>query len=937
MSARFVGRQKELDALETLTRRSNHDRAPGAALVAGEPGSGKTRLLAEIIAHARIPRIVRVAGFEPNQSVPLAAVGELLRELSTVPVHGASLEGLAFGGRNRQAREPLRIFEAAHRAMASFGPLLVAVDDLQWVDDQSLGLIHYLLRAAEASRQPLTVIAVSRPSSPSSAYRATVEDRIPAERRVVIDLGPLPLADGLSLARAIDRGLDEVTAIELWRRSGGSPFWLEALARSSGDVDPSRLIAKRLEALGSEAGALLAALAIGARPFLVDEIAELLHWNVDQVRHAARELVAHGLGVEISGTVRLAHDLIREAATESLPASARHRLHSRLAEWIETAAGDDLRVLREALDHRMAAGLPTAALAARLLAAPGRRLLTGDDLRLLASISDALDPGAAGRIGLDRAIAELAATIGEQELALERWALVSQNTTDAIERQHAEIEAARAAYVLRRPSEAHQHLDRARDASPAPLEVAVRLDALLADVELWLDHETVSGSRTAARALASADKLAAEAGGLDRLSPDGRRAYLVALEAACDGAMQEARADDVIRLSGTVVRVAEGLDEESQVAALARAGFTLRTFGLVRESAAQFQRAWDLARRLVLPTLMIEAGRGTARGLRDMGRLAEARAIAAETCQLEVRVANAPRRWGNAASVLHAIELSLGDPAAAIRALHRDAESEPDPHYLIAIHETIAAWHARYGGARAATNVESELAAARGASTLARCPRCGAELSILSAELLARIGRVEAARRELATWDVQSNGGYLQRDLSRMRAMAAIASAEGDDLAAVSILDSYAEALEPLGLLEDLLWVRLDLGRALVRIDRERAVAAFTAAADLAERMGALSQGRLASQALRRLGVRAWRRGPASDGDGFDTLSDREREIARLVSGGGSNRELAEALLVSPKTVERHITNILAKLGLRNRTELASLVRSNAVRGFPDE
>jgi len=171
----------------------------------------------------------------------------------------------------------------------------------------------------------------------------------------------------------------------------------------------------------------------------------------------------------------------------------------------------------------------------------------------------------------------------------------------------------------------------------------------------------------------------------------------------------------------------------------------------------------------------------------------------------------------------------------------------------------------------------------------------------------------------------------------RMRATAAIASADGNDREAVSILDPYAEGLERLGLLEELLWVRLDLGRALIRIDREQAVTAFTAAAELAERIGALSQGRLASQALRRLGVRAWRRGPASGGDGLDALSNREREIARHVAGGSSNREVAEALVVSPKTVERHVTNILAKLGLRNRTELASVVRSAVVRDSPDE
>ncbi|MGH2455357.1 MAG: helix-turn-helix domain-containing protein, partial [Candidatus Limnocylindria bacterium] len=80
--------------------------------------------------------------------------------------------------------------------------------------------------------------------------------------------------------------------------------------------------------------------------------------------------------------------------------------------------------------------------------------------------------------------------------------------------------------------------------------------------------------------------------------------------------------------------------------------------------------------------------------------------------------------------------------------------------------------------------------------------------------------------------------------------------------------------------------------------------------------------------------VRAWRRGRAAGGLGLAALTDREREVARLVAGGDSNREIADVLRVSPKTVERHITNVLAKLGLRNRTELAALVRSTAGTGF---
>jgi DNA-binding CsgD family transcriptional regulator len=115
-------------------------------------------------------------------------------------------------------------------------------------------------------------------------------------------------------------------------------------------------------------------------------------------------------------------------------------------------------------------------------------------------------------------------------------------------------------------------------------------------------------------------------------------------------------------------------------------------------------------------------------------------------------------------------------------------------------------------------------------------------------------------------------------------------------------------------------------------------VRAFTDAAALAEEVGAKTQERLAVQELRRLGVRAWRRGVEAQRTGIAGLSSREVEIAGLVAGGLMNREIAQLLQISPRTVERHISNVLAKLGLRNRTELATSMRSApSVRGSTDD
>ena len=176
------------------------------------------------------------------------------------------------------------------------------------------------------------------------------------------------------------------------------------------------------------------------------------------------------------------------------------------------------------------------------------------------------------------------------------------------------------------------------------------------------------------------------------------------------------------------------------------------------------------------------------------------------------------------------------------------------------------------------------------------------------------------------------------RRLWRARAMASIATAEGDNRAATAALESLGEAFEEAGLLDDLVWVHLDVGAILARRDRAGAIEAYTAAAALAERIGAVGRARMAARALRELGVRAWRRGTGTRAsDRLRDLSRREREVAALIAGGSSNREIAETLVLSPKTVERHVTNILAKLGARNRTELASLVHAASVRGSPDD
>jgi DNA-binding CsgD family transcriptional regulator len=114
--------------------------------------------------------------------------------------------------------------------------------------------------------------------------------------------------------------------------------------------------------------------------------------------------------------------------------------------------------------------------------------------------------------------------------------------------------------------------------------------------------------------------------------------------------------------------------------------------------------------------------------------------------------------------------------------------------------------------------------------------------------------------------------------------------------------------------------LRLLQGRALSASgDRAGALTALTEAESTLDGFGAVRWRDEAVRELRRLGHRVRR----DSGEALGSLTGREREIADLVAAGRTNREVAEQLVLSPKTVEAHLRNIYAKLGVRSRVELA--------------
>jgi DNA-binding CsgD family transcriptional regulator len=933
MGAPFVGRADELRQLRDLLASRRRETGPVAALITGEPGSGKSRLLREALATADPRRTVSLVGFEPTQTMALAAAGELVRRLASVPRHGPRLQDLVFGSNDLVGQGALPAFETAYQAVVAFGPINIAIDDLQWVDAQSVALIQYLVRAAESSRTPLAVVAASRPSPQTAVFLRGIEGSIPESRVVRQDLAGLSRADGAALAQALDATLDTGRAEELWRRAAGSPFWIETLAHGPSQSTIADLIAARLRNLSGDAASLLALLAVGARPFDRREVAALVGWPAKRAEHGLTELVSSGVVLDDRGTVRLTHDLIREAVTSGIPVATRRELHRQLGEHVESRAGDDPKLLAEVLEHRASAGRSTAELAIRIVESPQRRLLGRDDLVRLSAAADAMvRPDAAGP-RLDAGIGKLASELAEPELAIRHWSRAAAMTQDDRTRQQGHLEAARAAYVLRRADETRAHL---RSASAAAVDAVgeIALCALAADVGLWLEPDTSGSGEQARRALELATMVVAAAGGVEHLGREAHEAVLAAHESAADAAMREERRDDSLQLTERALAIAEALDDEARLDSLLKGAVRYRTFGSVDIAERHYREAWETAHRLALPLQVVTAGQGLVRVFRSMARIREATAVAEEASEVEHRIGVVWKHYGTMSMLRHALELQRGEPGAVTR-LAKDAEGL-DPHAAIGIHLAVGYWIARLSVGDVAKDVERELAAARTAAAIARCPRCGRDAAIQGAELLARIGRVDEARQELAAWEASlAEQPNAIRELEGRRTRAVIEAGEGHR-AAVALFRGLAADYAAASHIEEAIFAWLDLGALHRRLgDRAEAIDAYSQAAALAEPGGATALGRLAGKALRELGVRTWRRGRTSAVEGVAALSDREREIAGLVAEGATNRDIATTLALSPKTVERHVTNILAKLGARNRTELASLLHAAAGTGFP--
>lgn len=377
LHAAFVGRVRELEALEAAYARALEDGRPQLVTLVGEVGIGKTTLVRRLLEWlgTRSPEpLQRVGHCRPlGHAVAYMPLGEIVRQQlgllrsDTVEAVRAALGrreilGLTLGLEAPEGLHPLAVRDRLHHAWVEFleeilaeRPAAVVIEDLHWAQDALLDLVD---AALEDVRGPLLLVATTRPDA---------GPRVPglgrhARRAVTLWLDPLSTDDA---ARLVDRltpaQLPESLRELVLRRAEGNPFFIEELLHtlidtgvielgnggwSVGEPPPDLVVpdsvhavlAARIDLLGPAEKAALQAAAVIGRTFWSSPVYELLERQAPDLRTLEeRGFVHHRLRSSMTGELefRFAHAQIREVAYASLPKVARARLHARFAAWLE--------------------------------------------------------------------------------------------------------------------------------------------------------------------------------------------------------------------------------------------------------------------------------------------------------------------------------------------------------------------------------------------------------------------------------------------------------------------------------------------------------------------------------------------------------------------------------------------------------------------------
>ena len=907
----FVGRRNELASLlaQAAEARGAH---PRVVLLTGEPGIGKTALAHRFVSQAQGFQLWEASGEEAEQLLTFGVIEQLVRG-APAPSSPALAD---LGSRNSEARDPIWVGAGLLEllgAMQESGPVLLLIDDAQWADRPSLQALVFALRRLQADR--VLTLMVSRSGSPRghlAGVHRLVEHGHGAWVRVrgldassIRDLGASMGVDHLS-SRAADR---------IRAHTGGSPLHataifdelIPAILREPSDLplpstaDFGALVRSRLDGCTPEAQRLVGAasvLGLSCRLAIAGRLADLGEMLVPLEGAMSAHLLEER-GSPADRLIAFPHPLVQAAAYHALGPAHRAELHERAASLVNDEAS--------ALRHRVAAARgPDPQLAADLI-------IFGIHVARRGSWDAAAD----ALLSASRLTAD--GPERDQRILMAAEYMLLGGAVDDVLALVAEIEVqaptARRGFVLGSLAMTSGRYDKAQDLLAAAYEdchpvrdhpLAEEIAAQLARVHMGRGH----GPEAALWATRSLDTRRARSPVADSLS-------VLAIGLLFAGRAPEAAAA-VAELPD-----ARALDDDAPLD-----GFIGR--GYVRVVSDD-------------PTAALDDLAPVAERLRRSGPAHQAIEALTMLATAEYRIGD----WDDAtvhgqlaASLAEDADqtwLLAGAHAAACAPLAARGAWEAATAHADAARHAADLVGAEFGIAQAAM-ASASIARARGdhesvihslepllpLADLGGIGEPGVlDWPIVYAEALVGLSRIRDAETVVSRFSRlahERNRAQSIAGADRLRAMLDAALGRADD-AEVSFVASLA-ILDDVHLPFERALTELEYGRFLVREGFNRAAVWQLDAAR--ERFSDLDARPFVNEcvaALVRCGM-----APASDGGHARwRLTPQEVSVARLVATGRTNRQVADELVVSIKTVEYHLANVYGKLRIRSRQELVPI------------
>ena len=899
----LVGRERECAAIDDLLQASARGES-GSLVLRGEPGTGKTTLLRRAAELAGDRMVLRTTGVESESDLAFSGLYGLLRpitdKLHELPGPQAAALGGALGLAPSPGSDRLLVAAAALNLLAAAaddGPLLCLIDDAQFLDAASVEALVFCARRLVA--EPVAILFAAR----EGTTRVFAAPGVP--ELVVEGLGTEAAAK--LLAASAPEASDPVRHW-LLAEAAGNPLALVELpsgltaAQLEGRAElpqtaplSSRLrsaFAQRIHRLPAEtrSALLIAALDDGEEVATVIRAGGEAGLPQDALDSAERA----GLLREAGGRVEFRHPLVRSALLESSTHSERRGAHAVLAAALSAENEADRRVWHQALasvttDEEVAAALEGSA--RRYQARAGHASAATAFVRA-AELS--IDEGT--RTARLAAAAEAAWAAGQPERARELIARALPLATGELRPR---------LLYLRGVIEARTRDDRGA--------VAMLVEA--ADA-------SDNGSFTL-QVLTQATEAAMYAGDEVQAASLGGRASGIEPHSETDRFRVAALRGVAAEIAGDYERAAPLLQEATRRAgkledphALVWAARAATIGNAPREGLPFARRAVTIARERAVLSILPVALSHQATGLIGHGRFKLAYAAAEEGIRL---ASDFGHHWGVGRNLsnLALLEALRGDEAPA-RAHAAEARELAVSSGAVLIGEwaewALGILELTLGRPSEATDRLLQVSDRERAESN---PLTGLWSIPDLIEAAGRSGRLDETVDRFdryADWVQRSPTSARLSLLARCQAVATEAGGS----------ENFETALKPGTPISPFEQARTELlyGEWLRR-GRKRLEARphLRMAADLFRQVGAPPWEERAETELRATGETARKRDPST----LDQLTPQELQIAGLVAGGMTNRQVAEQLYLSPRTIDYHLRKVFSKLGVSSRTELVQM------------